>query len=109
MEKALVIADQGKTVNLREQPSKASRVLYQVPVGELVDVYEEGSEWSQVGYQNYKGWMMTMFTVPVGESDPPEEEPGNPPENPQEPGYVKIREDLALALWEELDGIFGRG
>lgn len=58
---AKVIASSGDTVNMRSQPSKTASVITQVPVGKIVDVYEKGSEWCKIGYQNLKGYMMTKF------------------------------------------------
>lgn len=109
MIKALVIASQGNNVNLRAQPSKTSQVLIQVPLNKEVDLIEEGPVWSQVQYQEIKGYMMSEFLMPIGEVDngPVEGEPGMPDGG----GYVTIRmpEDLAYALWEILDGTVGRG
>ena len=110
MKQAIVVAEQGTTVNMRAQPSKASPVLKQVPLGEIVDVYEEGPEWSKISYNCTDGYMMTEFTVPVADTEPPEEAPGVPPEEPGE-GFVtlKLPESVAFALWEALDGVIGHG
>ena len=106
MKKALVIAESGHTVNLREQPSKASRVLVQVPVGTEVDLYEEGDTWSKVVYQGKDGYMMTDFIIPVADT-----EPAPPDEEPPADGFVDIRlpEDVAFALLEALEGVLGHG
>lgn len=111
MTQAIVVADQGSTVNMREQPSKASRVIEQVPIGEIVDVYDEGAEWSQIGYKGKKGYMMTMFTVPVA-GDPPEDAPPDETE-PVEPGgdmvQIIMPMSVAVALYQALDGVIGHG
>lgn len=112
MYEALVIADQGKTVNLREQPSKAARVLVQVPIGDVVDVINEGSEWCQVSYKEYNGYMMTMYTVPIsGDAPPEDQEPGQT--EPAEPGEglvtIQMPADMAVALWQALDSVVGHG
>lgn len=110
MMKALVTADQGKTVNMRANPSKDARVLAQIPIGELVDMIEEGSEWSSITYNGREGWMMSMFLVPVA-GDPQESAPPEDIEQqtPGTPGTVTITldSDLAYDLWCRLGNALG--
>lgn len=109
VQKALVVADQGSTVNLRAQPSMTAAVLVQVPIGSEVDLYDEGDEWSKISYNGQNGYMMTKFLIPVAGDVPPEgippddTEPQEPVE-PVEPGTITITldSDLAYALWLQL-------
>lgn len=58
---ATVYAETGKTVNLRAKPSTASTVIARVPIGTVVDVIENGSDWTHIRYNNQTGYMMTKF------------------------------------------------
>lgn len=106
VKKAIVEWDTGKTVNLRAKPSTASQVLVQVPIGNEVDVLEENGEWDKIKYQELTGYMMAKFLSIVADDEPvPPEE--IPPEGGD--GFVKIPVDAAFAVWEALDGVFGKG
>lgn len=112
VQKAIVIATQGNTVNMRSNPSKAATILTAVPVNEEVDLINEGDVWSQIRYKGINGYMMTEFLCPVADDTPPDETEPVPPEDIT-PGdefvTIKMPESLALALWEVLDGILGKG
>lgn len=59
---AVVVAEQGSTVNLRRSPSKSSVVLVRVPLGEIVEVLEKTSDvWWHVSHQKTVGYMMSEF------------------------------------------------
>lgn len=113
VEKALVIAERGNTVNMREQPSKAARVLAQVPVGETVDMLMDGDEWSKIIFNGQGGYMMSNFLVPVAGDVPPDDVPPDETEPlpPTGENYVTIKfpEDLILGLYEVLQGAIGKG
>ena len=110
MKKAIVFAENGKPVNLRTQPSMYSTVMIQVPVNTELNLLEEGAEWSKVKYSELTGYMMTEFLIPVADDEPGETEPGEAEPQPGQ-GMVRLEipEDLAVALWEALDGVVGRG
>ena len=51
------------TVNMRSSKNTSgnSNIIAQVPLGTVVDVYEKGSDWCEVGYNGKDGYMMTKF------------------------------------------------
>lgn len=52
----------GTYVNLRSAPSKSSgNINVRVPVGATVTLLSWGTEWSQVSYGSYTGYMVTAF------------------------------------------------
>ena len=61
--KAIVTADTGKTVNMRNNPSRAADVIAQVPLGTPVDVIEESGEWNHIGVDGKTGYMMAQYLV----------------------------------------------
>lgn len=58
---AKIIASSGSTVNMRKSPSKTADKLIAIPIGETVDVLEEGTEWNRIAYNNQIGYMMKEF------------------------------------------------
>ena len=70
---AQVIADSGKTVNLRKSPSTNSAVLAAVPIGSIVLVVDhENDDWARASYAKggvveINGYMMRKYLKPVGE------------------------------------------
>ena len=126
MQKGLVIADSGKTVNLREKPSKTSKVLMAVPVGTEVDILEEGETWSNVQYKDMTGYMMSQFIIPVANFDFPVDDTQEKPNDESAiTGKVNVtlNESTALllldslpeiinslqAIYDELDEQLGKG
>lgn len=51
----------GGGLNLREQPSKNSDRLDQVPEGTVLDVTDEMQEWAKTNYKGLDGWVMKEF------------------------------------------------
>lgn len=117
--KAIVTAENKLPVNLRSQPVVNERTfITKVPLGAEVDILEEGDDWCKVKYNKIMGFMMTKFLIPVGEFDPvpPSDEPPDETEPlpPDEiPGdktiKVELPESALIALWQALDGMFGKG
>lgn len=68
--KAIVTADTGKTVNMRNNPSRAADVVAQVPLGTPVDVIEESGEWSRIGVDGKTGYMMAQYLVKQDSIEP---------------------------------------
>ena len=58
---AKVVAETGGTVNMRASKSTSAALVTKVPIGAIVDVYEKGAEWCNVGYKSQTGYMMTKF------------------------------------------------
>lgn len=59
--RAIVTADEGKTVRMRKNPSTSSAVIDDVAVGETVDVMDVMDGWSEITYQGKHGYMMSKF------------------------------------------------
>ena len=96
---ALVTAPTGSTVNLRGKPSLNSAVLFQVPIGETVDVLEDGMEnWSRIFFQGQKGYMMKKYLQGI----PLEEK------NLDLPALLRVRSSL-LSICAELERIVQGG
>jgi len=62
-ETAVVYAPTGKTVNMRSAPSKSSKLVERVPIGETVDVLDHVEDWCYIKWKYYKGYMMTEFLM----------------------------------------------
>lgn len=58
---AVVHADSGNTVNMRESPRTTGALVMRVPVGSVVDVITHGDDWCRVSYNGSSGFMMTKF------------------------------------------------
>lgn len=59
---AVVRAEMGKSVKMRNKPSKTERLYWDVPVGAVVDITgPEKSGWTPIRYGARKGWMMTEY------------------------------------------------
>lgn len=99
---AIVIAQKGNTVNLRERPATGSKVIIReyVPVGTVVQRLQQEDQWSKVQTPAGKtGWMMNEFL-----SDTPAAAQDNPEQGIGLPGMVTVTlpESAAKAL---LDGL----
>lgn len=58
---ATVIAQKGKTVNLRASGSMKARILARVPIGTTVYVIAQGDTWTQIQHGDKTGYMMTIY------------------------------------------------
>lgn len=56
---AVVMADSGSTVNLRDKPDGA--LIDRVPVGATVTVSGHQDGWSRIAYNGQAGWMMDQY------------------------------------------------
>lgn len=79
---AVVYAENGKPVNMRQGKDIKSKLVCKVPCGDTVDVMQKGSEWSKVQYmegsQLRKGYMMSSFLIFEGEPMPNSDDPDHP-------------------------------
>ena len=64
---AVVVAESGKTVNMRVTPSLRGKLIKRVPLGTTVDVVAPGEEWCTIVCGNDKGYMMAKFLDIVGD------------------------------------------
>ncbi len=61
-ETAVVYAEKGSWVKMRQKPSTSCRLYDDVPIGATVTVVTRGYEWTKINYGRRKGWyMMTKF------------------------------------------------
>jgi SH3 domain protein len=58
---AYVVAANGKNVNLRTQPTTASRIIRSFPVGTYLTVVARGTDWCFIQINGYYGYMMRQF------------------------------------------------
>ena len=58
---ATVTAPSGGTVKLRSEPSKNSKLYWEIPVGATVTIGDQRDGWTAVTYGGQSGWMMTDF------------------------------------------------
>ena len=64
---AILVAEKGKTVNLRATPNIKGRLLQQIKLGTIVNIISPGEEWCKVSYQNKTGYMMSQFLDIIGD------------------------------------------
>lgn len=64
---AKVYAESGSTVRMRATASSSARVIKEIPIGEIVDVIEEGENWDKIGYEGSVGYMMSKFLKKEGD------------------------------------------
>lgn len=78
------------SLNLREQPGSAYRVLRTIPRGSAVTVLSYGDPWCQVTYGGTEGYVMTSFlrfdTLPVLPQEPETDEEGDDAQTPETGG-----------------------
>ncbi len=83
--KAIVVAENGGTVKLRQKPSTSCSMYWDIPVGTEVEVVDKRDDWSKVITGGLTGWMMSeflQFEDPVvpdpgqDDDDDPDDEPG---------------------------------
>ncbi len=65
--KAVVVAQSGGTVNMRVAPSKSSRIVVRVKLGETVTIVTPGEAWAQIKWGKYSGYMMVDFLDIIGD------------------------------------------
>jgi len=63
--KAVVVAQKGGTVNLRNRAG--GKILVRVPLGTVVDILEPGDKWARILYVNTTGYMMAEFLDIIGD------------------------------------------
>lgn len=58
---AIVTAESGDTVNLRQSADKNSTIVLKVPIGATVEVIGTTDSWSNINYLGWSGWMMSKY------------------------------------------------
>ena len=64
---AVVVAESGGTVNLRETPSLKGGLIMRIKLGSIVDIVSPGEEWCKITYGSKTGYMMAKFLDIVGD------------------------------------------
>lgn len=60
--KKIVTASTGSTVRMREAPSTSAKEVRAIPIGEVVSIYNQTSEWSAIeDTRGNRGYMMTVY------------------------------------------------
>ncbi len=65
--RAVVVAESGRTVNLRRAPSLRGALMERVPLGTTVDIIAPGEEWATIKSGNHTGYMMAKFLDIIGD------------------------------------------
>lgn len=55
-------------LNFRSQPTTSSSVIYQIPMGTIVEVTEISGEWGKITYKDATGWINMQYAVPYDDS-----------------------------------------
>lgn len=61
---ATVFAENGTSVKMRKEPSTACGTYWDIPIGTIVTVLEDGDTWSQIQCGGLTGYMMTKYLIP---------------------------------------------
>ena len=65
---AIVVANSGSTVFMRQYPDKKCPTWVRVKLGEKVTIVEPGEVWAKINYGRYKGWyMMAQYLDVIGD------------------------------------------
>lgn len=56
-----VVAQTGKTVNIRKKMSAKSQLVERVPIGSIVQYCESANGWTKIRYKKWSGWMMSCY------------------------------------------------
>lgn len=67
MERAVLVAPSGSTVNLRQSPSKSARIMARVKLGTTITITKPGEVWAAVTWNGFNGYMMAEFLDIVGD------------------------------------------
>lgn len=73
--KVTVSGPDGKSVKLRNTPSKSEKLYWDIPDGTEAELLKSGETWSKIKANGRTGWMMTEFLV-ADDSAPPDEDFG---------------------------------
>lgn len=66
---AKVTAMSGNSVNMRQSPSAAAKVLTQVAIGQVVDIISAADDWSKITWNGKTGYMMTKYLQKIDGSE----------------------------------------
>lgn len=56
-----ITSENGKSVNMRAEAERGSEVLFQLPVGTVVSVLDDGGTWSTVSYSGKTGYIQSRY------------------------------------------------
>ena len=115
--KAIVVADSGSTVKLRQKPSTSCNMYWDIPVGTEVEVVDKQDDWCKVITSGLTGWMMTQFLqFETPDVPDPDEDPDDPDVDPGETLTITLSYTdcanaypLIRALCDQIEANIGRG
>ena len=58
---AVVYAENGSNVKMRNKPSTSSGLYWDIPIGTVVTVLDKNDDWTQISVNGRTGYMMTKF------------------------------------------------
>lgn len=99
---ATTYSDNGKPVNFRKKPSTSAALVDQIPVGEQVEVTEEGSEWCSCKWRGKTGYIMTQYLI-FGEYVPGEDEDPIP----EPDGTVTVNRKELERIYDMIGNLLG--
>ena len=67
---AYAISANGKSINMRSEPTTNGDVLASVPYGSQINVFISGGGWSEIEYKGQRGYMMSKFVSLQGGPEP---------------------------------------
>lgn len=116
--KAIVVAENGGTVKLRQKPSTDCSMYWDIPVGTEVEVVDKRDDWSKVITRGLTGWMMSeflQFEDPI-DPDPDQDDDDDPDDEPGEAITITLSYadcanayPLLRALCDVIEAKIGRG
>ena len=115
--KAIVVADSGSTVKLRQKPSTSCNMYWDISVGTEVEVVDKQDDWCKVITSGLTGWMMTQFLqFETPDVPDPDEDPDDPDVDPGETLTITLSYTdcanaypLLRALCDQIEKEIGRG
>lgn len=65
------LSSASSTLNMRKSPTTSSSIVTRLKYGALVDIYFQTGAWTAIGYQSYRGYVMTTYLAAADVSETP--------------------------------------
>ena len=105
---AIINADTGGTVNMRNGPGRKYDILHQIPIGTRVPVYDVGMDgWYQIGYLGKTGYMLGQYLLEEEDDIPVSGEPKQPETGSDT--YIMVDRDELLRIRAAIDRLLDGG
>ena len=96
-------ARNGTTVNLRKSKNTGSALIDRIPIGQVVEVTDQGDEWCGCTWKGKSGYIMTQYLI-FGEVVPGENEaPASVPE-----GMIMVNQKELEQVYDMIGNLLGR-